>query len=70
MHHIASFPRIVLLDSEHKGNPMNGTDILAAIGDWSGSGNGDGPRTVDVIDLLAIVGAWGGHTLVKLTPTP
>ena len=39
---------------------MNGTDILAAIGDWSGSGNGDGPRTVDVIDLLAIVGAWGG----------
>ena len=59
MHHIASFPRIVLLDSEHKGNPMNGTDILAAIGDWGGNGDVDGSETVDVTDILAIVGACG-----------
>ena len=58
MHHIASFPRIVLLDSERKGNPMNVTDTLAAIGDSGGSGDVDGSETMDVTDFLAIVGAW------------
>ena len=37
------------------------SDVLAAIGNWGGSGVGDvdGSGTVDVSDLLAIVGAWG-----------
>ncbi|MBC8200978.1 MAG: hypothetical protein H8E86_02940 [Planctomycetes bacterium] len=40
---------------------VNVTDILTAIGNWGGSGDGDvdGSGTVDVTDLLAIVGAWG-----------
>ena len=40
---------------------VNVTDILAAIGNWGGSGEGDvdGNGIVDVSDLLAIVGAWG-----------
>ena len=37
------------------------TDILTAIGNWGGSGDGDvnGDGVVDVSDLLAIVGSWG-----------
>ena len=37
------------------------TDILTAIGNWGGSGEGDvnGDGVVDVSDLLAMVGAWG-----------
>ncbi|MBC8522613.1 hypothetical protein H8D29_01670 [PVC group bacterium] len=40
---------------------VNVTDILAAIGNWGGSGAGDvnGDGIVDVSDLLAIVGVWG-----------
>ena len=40
---------------------VNVTDVLTAIGNWGGSGDGDvdGSGTVDVTDLLAIVGAWG-----------
>ena len=40
---------------------VNVSDVLAAIGNWGGSGVGDvdGSGTVDVSDLLAIVGAWG-----------
>ena len=40
---------------------VNVSDILAAIGNWGGSGDGDidGSGIVDVSDLLAIVGAWG-----------
>ena len=40
---------------------VNVSDILAAIGNWGGSGDGDvdGSGVVDVSDLLAIVGAWG-----------
>ena len=40
---------------------VNVGDILAAIGNWGGSGEGDidGNGVVDVSDLLAIVGAWG-----------
>ena len=43
---------------------VNVTDILTAIGNWGGSGDGDvdGSGTVDVTDLLAIVGAWGPCT--------
>ena len=47
-------------DTNGDGN-VNVSDILAAIGNWGGSGDGDvdGSGVVDVSDLLAIVGAWG-----------
>jgi len=47
-------------DTNGDGN-VNVSDILAAIGNWGGSGDGDvdGSGIVDVSDLLAIVGAWG-----------
>jgi hypothetical protein len=37
------------------------SDVLAAIGNWGGSGAGDvdGSGVVDVSDILAIVSAWG-----------
>ena len=37
------------------------SDILAAIGNWGGSGDGDvdGSGVIDVSDILAIVSAWG-----------
>ena len=40
---------------------VNVTDILTAIGNWGGSGDGDvdGDGVVNVSDILAIVGAWG-----------
>ena len=47
-------------DTNGDGN-VNVSDIIAAIGNWGGSGDGDvdGSGVVDVSDLLAIVGAWG-----------
>jgi hypothetical protein len=55
-------PVSVVCPEDTNGDGMvNVTDILAAIGNWGGSGEGDvdGSGTVDVTDLLAIVGAWG-----------
>ncbi len=40
---------------------VNVTDVLIAIGNWGGSGDGDinNDGVVDVSDILLIVGAWG-----------
>ena len=53
--------RIIILEDTNGDGNVNVSDILAAIGNWGGSGDGDvdGSGVVDVSDLLAIVGAWG-----------
>ena len=55
-------PIIIPCPEDTDGDGMvNVNDVLAAIGNWGGSGTGDvdGSGIVDVSDLLAMVAAWG-----------
>ncbi len=55
-------PIYIPCPSDTDGDGMvNVSDVLAAIGNWGGSGTGDvdGNGVVNVSDLLAMVAAWG-----------